>query len=160
MSANDSPTRLCGLESSFAAAAPLAGLWLYLLLQRADDMPGDALDGLAANASLTPFPARVAASFDLRGTIAGGLVVMAAGQTMLSTASGVRQVDIIARSALRPGVSAKGHVRGSASARLGQVQGGSRRMWPPKFLPTGDGGGVYVLPRFRPSRSLFDTHCR
>src|SRR5690349_3423173 len=58
------------------------------------------------------------------------------------------------RSAFLPGVSAKGHVRGSASARLGQVQGGSRRMRPPKFLPTGHGGGARVRPRFRPARSL------
>src|SRR5690348_11592924 len=64
-----------------------------------------------------------------------------------------RTVDLLLtirfRSALRPGVSAKGHVRGSASARLGQVQGGSRRMRPPKFLPTGHVGGVHALPRFR-----------
>ena len=47
----------------------------------------------------------------------------------------------------------KGQIRGSISARLGQVQGGSRRMRPPRFLPTGRGGGVHVLPRFRPARS-------
>jgi hypothetical protein len=64
------------------------------------------------------------------------------------------------RSASWPGTSAKGEISGSASARLGQVQGGSRRMRPPKFLPTGHGGGTHVLPRFRPARSLFDTHCR
>lgn len=31
----------------------------------------------------------------------------------------------------------KGEVRGSNSARLGEVRDGSRRMPPPKFLPTG-----------------------
>jgi hypothetical protein len=44
----------------------------------------------------------------------------------------------------------KGQIRGSTSAWLGAVQGGSRRMRPPRFLPTGHGGGVHVLPRFRP----------
>ncbi len=33
-------------------------------------------------------------------------------------------------------------------------------MLPPRFLPTGHGGGAHVLPRCRPARSLFDTHCR
>ena len=30
----------------------------------------------------------------------------------------------------------------------------------PRFLPTGHGGGARVRPRFRPARSVFDTHCR
>jgi hypothetical protein len=40
------------------------------------------------------------------------------------------------RSTSQPGITVKGQIRGSASARLGRVQGGSRRMRPPKFLPT------------------------
>jgi hypothetical protein len=63
------------------------------------------------------------------------------------------------RSAPRPGISPEGQIRGSASAQLGQVQEGSRRMRPPRFLPTGHGRGARVRPRFRPARSLFDTHC-
>jgi len=54
------------------------------------------------------------------------------------------------RSTSWPGISPEGQIRGSASARLGQVQGGSRRMQPPKFLPTGHGGGAHARPRFRP----------
>ena len=38
----------------------------------------------------------------------------------------------------------KGQVRGSNSARLGEVRDGSRRMRPPKFLPTGPRGGAHV----------------
>jgi len=52
------------------------------------------------------------------------------------------------RSAFRPGVSTKGRVRGSASARLGAVRDGSRRMRPPRFLPTGHGGGAMSDPGF------------
>jgi hypothetical protein len=43
----------------------------------------------------------------------------------------------------------KGQIRGSTSTQLGQVQGSSRRMRPPRFLPTGHGGGAHVRPRFR-----------
>ena len=63
-------------------------------------------------------------------------------------------------SALQPGVSAKGQVRGSASARLGQVQGGSRRMRPPRFLPAGARGGAHARPRFHAIRYLFDSRRR
>jgi hypothetical protein len=52
------------------------------------------------------------------------------------------------RSTSWPGISVKGQIRRSASARLGQVQGGSRRMRPPKFLPTGHGGGAHADPSF------------
>ena len=54
----------------------------------------------------------------------------------------------------------KGQIRGSASARLGQVQSGSRRMRTPKILPTGYGGGAHVWPRLCLVRSEFDTYCR
>jgi len=64
------------------------------------------------------------------------------------------------RSRRQPGISPEGQFRGSASARLGQVQGGSRRMRPPKFLPTGHGGGADARPRFHPARPVFDTRCR
>jgi hypothetical protein len=63
------------------------------------------------------------------------------------------------RLASRPAITVNGQIRGSTSARLGQVQGGSRRMRPPRFLPTGHGGGAHFRPRYRPARSLFDTHC-
>jgi hypothetical protein len=33
-------------------------------------------------------------------------------------------------------------------------------MRPPRFLPTGHGGGAHARPRFRPARSLFDSRCR
>src|SRR5206468_2302588 len=52
------------------------------------------------------------------------------------------------RSTSWPGISVKGQIRGSASARFGQVQGGSRRMRPPKFLPTAGGGGAMPDPGF------------
>jgi hypothetical protein len=48
------------------------------------------------------------------------------------------------RSTSWPGISVKDQIRGSASARLGQVQGGSRRMRPPRSLPTGHGGGAHT----------------
>ena len=54
----------------------------------------------------------------------------------------------------------KGQIRGSASARLGQVQDGSRRMRPPKFLPAGHGGGAHARPRVHPARSVFDMRRR
>ena len=64
------------------------------------------------------------------------------------------------RLALLPGVLAEGQIRGSASARLGQVQGGSRRMRPPKFLLTGHRGGAHARSRFHPARPVFDSCCR
>ena len=64
------------------------------------------------------------------------------------------------RSASWPGITVKGQIRGSASARLGQVQSGSRRMRTPKILPTGYGGGAHVWPRLCLVRSEFDTYCR
>ena len=80
----------------------------------------------------------------------------------LESRYGIEPVDLLLtigfRSAFWPGVSVKGQIRGSTSARLGQVQGGSRRMRPPKFLPAGHRGGAHARPRFRPARSLFDTH--
>src|SRR5712671_5929098 len=63
------------------------------------------------------------------------------------------------RSARRPGVTAKGQFRSSTSARLGEVQDGSRQMRPPKFLPTADRGGACALSRFHPARSVYDTRC-
>ena len=63
------------------------------------------------------------------------------------------------RSARQPGTSAKSQVRRSTSARLSEVRDSSRRMRPPKFLPTVDGGGARVLSRFHPARSVFDTRC-
>ena len=47
-------------------------------------------------------------------------------------------------------------MRRSTSARLGQVRDGSRRMRPPKFLPTARGGGGHARSRFGPARSVFD----
>ena len=64
------------------------------------------------------------------------------------------------RSRCQPGNSPQGQVRRSASARLGQVQGGSHRMRPPKFLPTGHGGGAHARPRFHPARPVSGTRCR
>jgi hypothetical protein len=40
------------------------------------------------------------------------------------------------------------HATSCRTARLSQVQGGSRRMRPPRFLPSGYGGGVHVRPGF------------
>ena len=71
-----------------------------------------------------------------------------------------RTVDLLLtiefRSARRPGISPEGQIRGSASAQLGQVQGGSRRMRPPRFLPTAHGGGARARSRLHPVRYLFD----
>ena len=72
-----------------------------------------------------------------------------------------RTVDLLLTMGFRSGrpdqaLRRKARVRGSASARLGQVQGGSRRMRPPKFLPAGHGGGAHVRPRFHQVRYLFD----
>ena len=51
------------------------------------------------------------------------------------------------RSTSWPGISVKGQIRGSTSARLRAVRDGSRRMRPPRFLPTGPRGGAHVRPR-------------
>ena len=59
-------------------------------------------------------------------------------------AKGVRPIPL-------PGDSVKGQVRGSNSARLREVRGGSRRMRPPKFLPTSRGGGAHVQPLSHPA---------
>ena len=59
-----------------------------------------------------------------------------------------RTIDLLLTMGIRsttwPGISVKGQIRGSASARLGQVQGSSRRMRPPRFLPAGHGGGAHA----------------
>ena len=72
-----------------------------------------------------------------------------------------RTIDLLLtmgfRSASWPGISPEGQIGGSASARLGQAQGGSRRMRPPRFLPTGHGGGAHARPRVRQARSLCST---
>jgi hypothetical protein len=74
-----------------------------------------------------------------------------------------RTVDLLLtiriRSRRQPGISPERQVRRSTSARLGQVRDSSRRMRPPKFLPTVDGGGAHVPSRFHPAQPMFDTRC-
>src|SRR5260370_31767654 len=55
-------------------------------------------------------------------------------------------LNIGIRSRRQPGISPEGQVRRSASARLGEVRDSSRRMRPPRFLPTGHGGGAMPDP--------------
>ena len=75
-----------------------------------------------------------------------------------------RTVDLLLtigiRSQRQPGISPEGQVRRSTSARLGEVRDSSRRMRPPRFLPTAGGGGAHARSRFHPARSVFDTRCR
>ena len=65
-----------------------------------------------------------------------------------------RTVDLLLtigiRSRRQPGISPEGQVRRSTSARLGEVRDSSRRMRPPKFLPTAGGGGAHARSRFHP----------
>ena len=102
-----------------------------------------------------PFPERAPRRGARRGDSQASPVPRAGGSGIRSWGISDRLLTMGFRSAFLR-VSVKGQIRGSASARLGQVQGGSRRMRPPRFLPTGHGGGAHVRSRFRSARYLFD----